>query len=64
MSPTVTELQTPLMTSAVDVLISGAGISGIGAAWHPKTRLPGKTFAILDGRDSIGGTGDLFRYPA
>jgi cation diffusion facilitator CzcD-associated flavoprotein CzcO len=46
-----------------DVLIVGAGISGIGAAYHLKTRAPGKTFAILEGRDSIGGTWDLFRYP-
>ena len=46
-----------------DVLIVGAGISGIGAAYHLKTRAPDKTFAILEGRDSIGGTWDLFRYP-
>ncbi|MCT7352811.1 NAD(P)/FAD-dependent oxidoreductase [Streptomyces sp. 15-116A] len=47
----------------VDVLIVGAGISGIGAASHLKTRRPGTTFAILEGRDSIGGTWDLFQYP-
>jgi len=47
----------------VDVLIVGAGISGIGIACHLKTRMPGKTFAILEARDSIGGTWDLFRYP-
>ncbi|MEA2168847.1 MAG: hypothetical protein QOF76_2147 [Solirubrobacteraceae bacterium] len=46
-----------------DVLIIGAGISGIGAAYHLKTKLPGKRFAMLDGRDAIGGTWDLFRYP-
>src|SRR3954451_17629723 len=46
-----------------DVLIVGAGISGIGAACHLTTRLPEKTFAILEGRDAIGGTWDLFRYP-
>jgi cation diffusion facilitator CzcD-associated flavoprotein CzcO len=46
-----------------DVLIVGAGISGIGAAYHLKTRAPGKTFAILEGRDAVGGTWDLFRYP-
>jgi len=46
-----------------DVLIVGAGISGIGTAYHLKTRAPGKTFAILEGRDAIGGTWDLFRYP-
>ncbi len=47
----------------VDVLIVGAGLSGIGAACHLKRRCPGKTFAILEARDSIGGTWDLFRYP-
>ena len=46
-----------------DVLIVGAGIAGIGAACQLSTRLPGKTFAILEGRDAIGGTWDLFRYP-
>lgn len=47
----------------VDVLIVGAGLSGIGAAWHLQKRCPGKTYAILEARDSIGGTWDLFRYP-
>ncbi|EFF88730.1 flavin-binding family monooxygenase [Streptomyces sp. e14] len=47
----------------VDVLIIGAGISGIGAACHLKARRPGTTFALLEARDSIGGTWDLFRYP-
>lgn len=46
-----------------DVLIIGAGISGIGAAWHLQTKSPKRTFAILEGRDSIGGTWDLFKYP-
>jgi monooxygenase len=46
-----------------DVLIVGAGISGIGAAHYLRTRLPGKTFAIIEGRDAIGGTWDLFRFP-
>jgi cation diffusion facilitator CzcD-associated flavoprotein CzcO len=46
-----------------DVLIVGAGLSGIGAAYRLMTELPGKTFAILEGRDAIGGTWDLFRYP-
>jgi monooxygenase len=50
-------------TTHFEVLIVGAGISGIGAAHHLKTRLPGKTFAILEARDAIGGTWDLFRYP-
>ncbi len=47
----------------VDVLIVGAGISGIGAAYHLQTRCPGKTYAILEGRERLGGTWDLFRYP-
>lgn len=47
----------------VDVLIVGAGISGIGAAWHLQTRCPGTSFLILESRDAIGGTWDLFRYP-
>jgi cation diffusion facilitator CzcD-associated flavoprotein CzcO len=46
-----------------DVLIVGAGISGIGAAYHLQTKCPGKTYAILEGREALGGTWDLFRYP-
>src|SRR4051812_2799921 len=46
-----------------DVVIVGAGLSGVGAAFHLKTRCPGRTFAILEGREAIGGTWDLFRYP-
>ena len=47
----------------VDVLIIGAGLSGIGAACHLQTELPGKTLAILEAREASGGTWDLFRYP-
>lgn len=47
----------------VDVLIVGAGLSGIGAACHLQKECPRKSFAILEGRASIGGTWDLFRYP-
>jgi cation diffusion facilitator CzcD-associated flavoprotein CzcO len=47
----------------VDVLIVGAGISGISAAHHLKERCPGKSFAILEARADLGGTWDLFRYP-
>ena len=47
----------------VDVLIVGAGLSGIGAACHLKLRCPGKSFVLLEGRDAMGGTWDLFRYP-
>ncbi len=46
-----------------DVLIVGAGLSGIGAGYHLQTRCRGRTYAILEGRDAIGGTWDLFRYP-
>jgi len=47
----------------MDVLIVGAGLSGVGAACQLKTTLPGKTFAIFEGRETMGGTWDLFRYP-
>jgi monooxygenase len=47
----------------VDVLVVGAGISGIGAAYHLQTSCPDRTYAILEARDDIGGTWDLFRYP-
>ncbi|MBV8929007.1 MAG: NAD(P)/FAD-dependent oxidoreductase [Mycobacteriaceae bacterium] len=51
------------MTEFVDVVIVGAGISGISAAWHVQDRCPGKSYAILEARDDLGGTWDLFRYP-
>ena len=47
----------------VDVLIVGAGVSGIGAACHLRSKCPGRSFLILESRDAIGGTWDLFRYP-
>ncbi|MGJ9413399.1 flavin-containing monooxygenase [Aeromicrobium sp. CF4.19] len=47
----------------VDVLIIGAGLSGIGAAHRLSTECPDKSYAILEARDAIGGTWDLFRYP-
>ncbi len=47
----------------VDVLIVGAGLSGIGAAHHLQAAFPGKSYRILEARDAIGGTWDLFRYP-
>lgn len=47
----------------VDVLIVGAGISGIGAAVHLQKLCPGKSFAIMERRENFGGTWDLFRYP-
>lgn len=47
----------------LDVLIVGAGLSGIGAAHHIKTQSPWASFAVFEARDSIGGTWDIFRYP-
>src|SRR5882672_10375991 len=51
------------MTEHLDVLIIGAGISGISAAWHLQDRCPSKTYAVLERRERLGGTWDLFRYP-
>src|SRR5918997_2112988 len=51
------------MTEHVDVLIIGAGLSGIGAAWRLGQMRPGTSYVILEARDAIGGTWDLFRYP-
>ena len=47
----------------VDVLIVGAGISGIGVAWHLQKSCPQQRYAIVEARGAIGGTWDLFRYP-
>ncbi|MFY0567128.1 flavin-containing monooxygenase [Archangium lansingense] len=46
-----------------DVLIVGAGLSGIGAGYHLQANCPNRTYVILEGREAIGGTWDLFRYP-
>ena len=46
-----------------DVLVVGAGISGICAGYHLQTSCPDRTYAILEARERIGGTWDLFRYP-
>lgn len=51
------------MSEHFDVLIVGAGISGISAAWHIQDRCPTKTYAVLEARDDMGGTWNLFKYP-
>jgi cation diffusion facilitator CzcD-associated flavoprotein CzcO len=51
------------MSEYVDVLVVGAGLSGVGAAYRLQTECPDRSFTILEARDAIGGTWDLFRYP-
>lgn len=55
--------ESPANREHFDVLIVGAGLSGIGAAHHLQRRCPGKSYAVLEGRETSGGTWDLFRYP-
>ena len=50
-------------TEHLDVLIVGAGLSGIGAAHHLQEAFPGKSYAVFEAREDLGGTWDLFRYP-
>lgn len=54
---------TPMTGREVDVLVVGAGLSGIGVARHLAVDRPGTSFVVLEARDAIGGTWDLFRYP-
>ncbi|MST35223.1 NAD(P)-binding protein, partial [Acidimicrobiaceae bacterium USS-CC1] len=51
------------LVAEVDVLVVGAGLSGIGAACHLRREVPGRSVLVLEARDAIGGTWDLFRYP-
>src|SRR5246127_4068756 len=51
------------MTEHLDVVIVGAGISGVSAAWHLQDRCPTKSYAMLERGDDLGGTWDLFKYP-
>ncbi|MFT5144768.1 MAG: monooxygenase, partial [Thalassolituus oleivorans] len=53
----------PVEPVNVDVLIVGAGISGIGMAWHLQQKCPGLSYTILEAREAIGGTWDRFQYP-
>jgi monooxygenase len=52
-----------LLPDQVDVLIVGSGISDIDAAYRVQTLCPDRSYAVLEARDSLGGTWDLFRYP-
>src|SRR5215472_6142 len=60
-APSMTAI--PADDALLDVLIVGAGLSGIGAARQLQLRCPGKRYAILEARQAMGGTWDLFRYP-
>src|SRR4030095_6593953 len=56
-------METTIPNEHVDVRIVGAGLSGVGAGYHLQHNCPAKSFVILEARDCIGGTWDLFRYP-
>src|SRR5262245_17065438 len=56
-------MSAPQSIEHIDVLIVGAGLSGIGAGYHLQTNSPQRSYAIFEGREDIGGTWDLFRYP-
>ena len=53
----------PAAHDHLDVIVVGAGLSGVAAGYYLQSKCPGKTYAILEARDAIGGTWDLFRYP-
>src|SRR5581483_9004894 len=64
--PVAADLGSPAAVQEVrdlDVIVVGAGLSGIDAAYRLATECPSRTFAVLEARDAIGGTWDLFRYP-
>lgn len=62
-SSSIRSTSTDVNDDVFDLVIIGAGISGINCAYRLQTELPHLKFVILEGRDSIGGTWDLFRYP-
>jgi cation diffusion facilitator CzcD-associated flavoprotein CzcO len=53
----------PMIAEHFDVVVVGAGISGIGAGFHLQEKCPDRSYVILEGREALGGTWDLFRYP-
>jgi len=63
MSSAISGETRPQPTEHVDVLVAGAGISGVGAAWHLRHRCPGKRFVVLESQDGFGGTWRTHRYP-
>ena len=62
-SSTMTAARRPHSSTHLDLLIVGAGISGIAAAYHLQKDCPKRSFAILEARDALGGTWDFFKYP-
>ena len=62
-APQAQKSQAPGVAEHFDVLIVGAGLSGIGAGYHLQRDCPNKSYIILEGREATGGTWDLFRYP-
>lgn len=60
---TLTEMRGNAQPTHVDVIIVGAGISGIGSAWHLQDQCPGTSYAILETKDTFGGTWDTHKYP-
>ncbi|WP_039796419.1 NAD(P)-binding protein, partial [Nocardia araoensis] len=55
--------ETAVAPEHLDVVIVGAGLSGVGAAYRLQTECEGKSYAVLEARETLGGTWDLFRYP-
>src|SRR5690625_5067474 len=62
-SATTIEPSEPMTKQHYNVIIAGAGLSGVGMACHLTMKAPHKSYQIFEGRDAIGGTWDLFRYP-